>query len=72
VTFTVANVAASSSFAELPNMFATGVAQAADAPIQYASIARLSGGIEAAVNIPAAVIERLLLRPKTSSGYVET
>ena len=48
--------------AELLNthlVFATDVAEAADALVQLASVARLSSGVEATVELPAVAIERL-------------
>ena len=72
--FNVEDVA-SSGLVELLNnhlIFAADVAEAADELVQHASIARLSGAIEATVEIPAVVIERLRDALDTLSGYDET
>lgn len=75
VQINVEDAAASPGLAELLNnhlIFAADVAEAADELIQHASIARLSGGLEATVEIPAVVIERLRDALDTLSGYDET
>lgn len=61
VQLNVDDVAASPGLVELLNthlVFAADVAEAADALIQLASIAGLSSGVEASVEIPALAIER--------------
>jgi hypothetical protein len=71
----VEDVATSSGLAELLNthlVFATDVAEAADALVQLASVTRLSGGVEATVELPALAIERLREALDTLSGYDET
>ncbi|MFX1764427.1 hypothetical protein PWP93_17845 [Paraburkholderia sp. A1RI-2L] len=75
VQINVEDVAASPGLVELLNnhlVFAADVAEAADELIQHASIARLSGGLEATVEIPAIVVERLRDALDTLSGYDET
>jgi len=69
------DVAASPGLAELLNthlVFAADVAEAADALVQLASIAGLSGGVEARVEIPALAIERLREALDILSGYDES
>jgi len=71
----VEDVATSPGLAELLNthlVFATDVAEAADALVQLASISRLSSGVEATVELPAVAIERLREALDTLSGYDET
>jgi len=75
VQLNVDDVAASAGLVELLNnhlVFAADVAEAADELVQHASVARLSGGVEATVEIPAVVIERLRAALDTLSGYDET
>jgi hypothetical protein len=75
VQLNVEDVAASTGLVELLNnhlVFAADVAEAADELVQHASVARLSGGVEATVEIPAVVIERLRAALDTLSGYDET
>ncbi|WP_028221712.1 hypothetical protein [Paraburkholderia oxyphila] len=75
VQLNVEDVATSPGLVELLNnhlVFAADVAEAADELIQHASIARLSGGREATVEIPAIVVERLRDALDTLSGYDET
>ena len=62
VQLNVEDVATSSGLVELLNthlVFAADVAEAADALVQLASIARLSSGVEASVELPAVALERL-------------
>ncbi|HEY3596073.1 MAG TPA: hypothetical protein VGL08_00955, partial [Paraburkholderia sp.] len=71
----VDDVVSSSGLVELLNthlVFAADVAEAADALVQLASIARLSSGVEASVEIPAIAIERLRDALDTLSGYDES
>jgi hypothetical protein len=75
VQLNVEDVASSSGLVELLNthlVFAADVAQAADALVQLASIARLSSGVEATVEIPALAVERLRAALDTLSGYDES
>lgn len=75
VQLSVEDVAASPALVELLNnhlVFAADVAEAADELVQFASIAGLASGIEATVEIPAVVIERLRDALDTLSGYDET
>ena len=75
VQLSVEDVAASPGLVELLNnhlVFAADVAEAADELMQFASIARLASGVEATVEIPAVVIERLRDALDTLSGYDET
>jgi hypothetical protein len=75
VQLNVEDVAASPGLVELLNnhlVFAADVAEAADELVQHASIARLSGGVEATVEIPAVVVERLRDALDTLSDYDET
>jgi len=75
VQLNVEDIAASPGLVELLNnhlVFAADVAEAADELVQHASIARLSGGLEATVEIPAIVVERLRDALDTLSGYDET
>jgi len=75
VQLNVEDVAASPGLVELLNnhlVFAADVAEAADELVQHASVARLSGGVEATVEIPALVVERLRDALDTLSGYDET
>lgn len=75
VQLNVEDVAASPGLVELLNnhlVFAADVAEAADELVQHASIARLTGGLEATVEIPAVVLERLRDALETLSGYDET
>ncbi|MFP6561458.1 hypothetical protein WJ542_24595 [Paraburkholderia sp. B3] len=75
VQLSVEDVAASPGLVELLNnhlVFAADVAEAADELVQHASVARLSGGVEATVEIPAVVLERLRDALDTLSGYDET
>ena len=61
VQLNVEDISASSGLVELLNnhlVFAADVAEAADELVQHASVARLSG-VEATVEIPALVVERL-------------
>jgi hypothetical protein len=75
VQLNVEDVATSPGLVELLNnhlVFAADVAEAADELLQHASVARLSGGLQATVEIPAIVIERLRDALDTLSGYDET
>jgi hypothetical protein len=75
VQLNVEDVAASPGLVELLNthlVFAADVAEAADALIQLASIARLSSGVEASVELPAVALERLREALDTLSGYDES
>ena len=75
VQLSVEDVAASPGLVELLNnhlVLAADVAEAADELMQFASIARLASGIEATVEVPAIVIERLRDALDTLSGYDET
>ncbi|HEV3428794.1 MAG TPA: hypothetical protein VG320_13030 [Paraburkholderia sp.] len=75
VQINVEDVAASPGLVELLNnhlVFAADVAEAADELVQHASVARLSGGLQATVEIPAIVVERLRDALDTLSGYDET
>ena len=75
VQLSVEDVTASPGLVELLNnhlVFAADVAEAADELVQSASIARLASGVEATVEIPAVVIERLRDALDTLSGYDET
>lgn len=74
VQLNVEDISASSGLVELLNnhlVFAADVAEAADELVQHASVARLSG-VEATVEIPALVVERLRDALDTLSGYDET
>ncbi|MBN3786951.1 hypothetical protein DID96_32260 [Burkholderia sp. Bp8963] len=67
--------AGSSGLVELLNrhlMFASDVAEAADALVQLASVTHLSGGARRSVELPVAAIERLRDALDTLSGYDET
>ncbi|MDE1179720.1 hypothetical protein [Paraburkholderia sp.] len=71
----VEDVAATPGLVELLNMhlvFATDVAEAADALVQLASVAGLSSGVEASVEIPAIALERLREALDNLSGYDES
>ncbi len=75
VQLNVEDVAASPGLVELLNnhlVFAADVAEAADALVQLASIAGLSSGIEATVELPALAVERLRDALDTLSDYDET
>ena len=75
VQLNVDDVAASAGLVELLNMhliFAADVAEAADALVQLASIAKLSSGVEASVELPAVAIERLREALDNLSGYDES
>jgi hypothetical protein len=75
VQLSVEDVAASPGLIELLNthlVFANDVAEAADALVQLASIARLSSGVQATVEIPALAVERLRDALDTLSGYDES
>ncbi|WP_233866793.1 hypothetical protein [Paraburkholderia adhaesiva] len=75
VQLNVEDIAGSPGLVELLNnhlVFAADVAEAADELVQHASVARLSGGVEATVEIPALVVERLRDALDTLSGYDET
>jgi hypothetical protein len=74
VQLNVEDIAASSGLVELLNnhlVLAADVAEAADELVQHASVASLSG-VEATVEIPALVVERLRDALDTLSGYDET
>jgi len=71
----VEDVASSPGLVELLNnhlVVAADVAEAPDELVQHPSIARRSRAIEASVEIPAVVIERLRDALDTLSGYDET
>jgi hypothetical protein len=75
VQLNVDDVAASAGLVELLNthlIFAAEVAEAADALVQLASIARLSSGVEASVELPAVALERLREALDNLSGYDES
>ncbi|SMG58141.1 hypothetical protein [Paraburkholderia susongensis] len=75
VQLKVDDVAASPGLVELLNthlVFSADVAEAADALVQLASIAKLSSGIEASVEIPALALERLREALDNLSGYDES
>jgi hypothetical protein len=75
VQLNVEDVAASPGLVELLNthlVFAADVAEAADALVQLASIARLSSGVEASVELPAVALERLREALDNLSGYDES
>ena len=75
VQLKVEDLAASPGLVEVLNnhlVFAADVAEAADELVQHASVARLSGGVEATVEIPALVVERLRDALDTLSEYDET
>jgi hypothetical protein len=75
VQLSVDDVASSPGLVELLNthlVFAADVAEAADALVQLASIARLSSGVQATVEIPALAIEKLRDALDTLSGYDES
>jgi hypothetical protein len=75
VQLKVEDLAASPGLVEVLNnhlVFAADVAEAADELVQHASVARLSGGVEATVEIPALVVERLRDALDTLSDYDET
>jgi hypothetical protein len=75
VQLNVEDVATSAGLVELLNthlVFAADVAEAADALVQLASIARLSSGVEASVDIPAVALERLREALDNLSGYDES
>ena len=75
VQLNVDDIAASPGLVELLNthlVFAADVAEAADALVQLASIAGLSSGVEASVEIPAVAIERLREALDNLSGYDES
>jgi hypothetical protein len=75
VQLNVDDVAASPGLVELLNthlVFAADVAEAADALVQLASIAGLSSGVEASVEIPALAIERLREALDNLSDYDES
>jgi len=75
VQLNVEDVAASPGLVELLNthlVFAADVAEAADALVQLASIARLSSGVEASVELPALALERLREALDNLSGYDES
>ncbi|MGF6650057.1 hypothetical protein OKW34_000619 [Paraburkholderia youngii] len=78
VQLNVDDVAASAGLVELLNthlIFAADVAEAAeaaDALVQLASVARLSSGVEASVELPAVAIERLREALDNLSGYDES
>jgi hypothetical protein len=75
VQLTVEEVTGSPGLVELLNthlVFAADVAEAADALIQLASIAGLSGGTEAKVELPAIALERLREALDNLSGYDES
>ena len=75
VQLNVDDIAASPGLVELLNthlVFAADVAEAADALVQVASIAGLSSGVEASVEIPAVAIERLREALDNLSGYDES
>lgn len=75
VQLNVDDIAASPGLVELLNthlVFAADVAEAADALVQLASIAGLSSGVEASVEIPALAIERLREALDNLSGYDES
>ncbi|WP_114811793.1 hypothetical protein [Paraburkholderia kururiensis] len=75
VQLNLEDIAASPGLVELLNthlVFAADVAEAADELVQLASVARLSGGVEAKVEVPALAIERLRDALDTLSGYDET
>ncbi|KVL51006.1 hypothetical protein WS99_16910 [Burkholderia territorii] len=66
--------AGSSGLVELLNrhlLFATDVAEAADALVQLASVAHLSGATRHSVELPIVAIERLRDALDTLSGYDE-
>ena len=66
--------AGSSGLVELLNrhlLFATDVAEAADALVQLASVAHLSGATRHSVELPVLAIERLRDALDTLSGYDE-
>lgn len=71
----VEDVVASPGLVQLLNnhlVFAAGVAEAADALVQLASVARLASGVEATVELPVLAVERLRAALDTLSGYDET
>jgi hypothetical protein len=75
VQLKVEDLAASPGLVEVLNnhlVFAADVAEAADELVQHASVARLSGGVEATVEIPALVVARLRDALDTLSDYDET
>jgi hypothetical protein len=75
VQLNVEDVATSPGLVELLNthlVFAADVAEAADALVQLASIARLSSGVEASVELPALALERLREALDNLSGYDES
>jgi hypothetical protein len=75
VQLNVDDIAASPGLVELLNthlVFAADGAEAADALVQLASIAGLSSGVEASVEIPALAIERLREALDNLSGYDES
>ncbi|NTX26451.1 hypothetical protein HT746_04745 [Burkholderia pyrrocinia] len=67
--------AGSSGLVELLNrhlLFATDVAEAADALVQLASVAHLTGATRHSVELPVLALERLRDALDTLSGYDET
>ncbi|WP_323119835.1 hypothetical protein [Burkholderia alba] len=67
--------AGSKTLVELLNahlVYATDVAEAADALVQLASVARLSSGVQASVELPVTALERLRDALDVLSGYDET
>ncbi|KWF22097.1 hypothetical protein [Burkholderia pseudomultivorans] len=67
--------AGSSGLVELLNrhlLFATDVAEAADALIQLASVTHLTGGTRHSVELPILAVERLRDALDTLSGYDES
>jgi hypothetical protein len=72
VQLNVEDVAASPGLVDTHLVFAADVAEAADALVQLASIARLSSGVEASVELPALALERLREALDNLSGYDES
>ncbi|WP_118183699.1 hypothetical protein [Paraburkholderia phosphatilytica] len=75
VQLSLEDITGSPGLVELLNthlVFSADVAEAADALIQLASIARISGGTEARVELPAIALERLREALDNLSGYDES
>ncbi|CAH2789215.1 MAG: FIG00458177: hypothetical protein [uncultured Paraburkholderia sp.] len=75
VQLNVDDITASLGLVELLNthlIFTADVTEAADALVQLASVAGLSSGVEASVEIPAVAIERLREALDNLSGYDES